>query len=327
MSIREQLRERLVKRLRQMWAVNPDDLTSKIRPEVIEGHLREVGSHGVPDDIADEVLDTLDEDHQGFVQTDELDDAPAIVKLRPRGFAEDDWTARPTRNRPWPVVLVHGTGSTNGDFQELAAELRADGWAVFVPSYGTRATRPIAESASLIDAYLAQVLAATGAEKLIVVGHSQGGLVLRHWMRFLGGADKVAHVVQLSVPNMGTTVGGIASPVLKSRWSEDIALRVAEMVVGPVVHEMLVGSDYITALNEGPLLEDGVTYTCIATRSDSLVQPADSGFLRAPADDPARVHNMWVQDLEPHAVVLHENMPHDKRVRRLVIAALRRAAA
>ena len=335
-SIRDNIRERLVRRLRQFWQVDPDEVRSTIVPSRIRDHVDAVASDGISDALADEVLDALsgNSDSGAFSSFEEDDeDVPLVVRIKPRGYHEDDWRARTTPERPWPVVLVHGTGGAAGEYQEMAADLRADGWAVFATTYGVRATNPIEHSAEQVGAYIDQVLAATGAKQAIVVGHSQGGLVLRQWMRFLGGGVKVRHMVCLAVPNVGTTIGGLASPMLSSPRSEGVALRVAETVVGPVVHQMLIGSDFLTRLNAESLLDADVTYTCIATRSDTLVQPPDSCFLAGPAgpagpDGPGkeRVHNVWVQDLEPHAVALHEYLPADSRVRRLVTAALRAVA-
>lgn len=323
-SLRDQLHNLLTRQLRQFWQVDPDEGHSTIVPDAIREHVDTVASGGVTDELAEDVLSTLAPQPGSFSQFDrDNEDVPLIVRIKPRGYHEDDWLAQTSPERPWPVVLVHGTGGSSGDFQEMAAALRADGWAVFSASYGTRATAPIEDSAAQVGAYIDQVLAATGAKKVNLVGHSQGGLVLRYWMRFLGGSAKVHHMVCLAVPNVGTTIGGLASPLLKSERSESIALRVAETVVGPVVHQMLIGSELLGELNEGSLLEPGVTYTCIATRSDSLVQPPETCFLGGP-DEP-RVHNVWIQDLEPNVVALHEYLPSDARARRLVAAALRAA--
>ena len=56
---------------------------------------------------------------------------PLGARRRPRGVYEDDWSARPTAERPWPVVLIHGTCDSKGIWQVLADMLRAAGWATF----------------------------------------------------------------------------------------------------------------------------------------------------------------------------------------------------
>lgn len=55
------------------------------------------------------------------------------------------------------------------------------------------------------------VLAATGAEQVDLVGHSQGGLLARQYLKFNGGAAKTDHVVTLGATNHGTTMSGIGN--------------------------------------------------------------------------------------------------------------------
>lgn len=69
--------------------------------------------------------------------------------------------------------------------------LRRNGWAVFAPDYGHRATQTNPESARQLGADIDTVLAVTGAKKVIVVGHSQGGLLARYWMRM----DRRVHAI------------------------------------------------------------------------------------------------------------------------------------
>ena len=49
------------------------------------------------------------------------------------------------------------------------------------------------------------MLAATGAAKVSMVGHSQGGMMPRYYIKFLGGASKVDDLVGLSPSNHGTS--------------------------------------------------------------------------------------------------------------------------
>lgn len=313
MAIKDKLRTHLIRRLREFWQVDPDSLTSNIVPDGMQKHIATVSSDGLPEQVADEILETIDRSPDSFSDFGD-DDAPLILKLKANGWMEDDWSARPNDTHPCPVICVHGTGCTNGDFQDLAADLRQAGFTVFAPTYGVRATGPIEESAAQLSGYIDAVLMVTGARKVTVVAHSQGGLVVRYWMQQMNGASKSHHVVFLAVPNHGLTAGGLAAPILKSEHSLEVVKKIAETVVGPVVHQMLIGSDFLERLNAASQPTD-VQYTCIATRSDSLVQPPDTCFLD-------NATNLWVQDLAPQAVVLHRDMPWDKRVRHLVVRAL-----
>lgn len=280
-----------------------------------------------PGELAREVVGNLDEDVDDEpLDVDTPEPLPLLARLRARGLFEDDWRARPTETHPYPVICVHGTGTTKGDWMELGSELRQDGFAVFAPDFGNRATDSIMESAAQISAYIDAVLKVTEAKKIILIGHSQGGTLCRYWMRMMGGADKVRHLVCLAVPNHGTTLGGIVSPLVRTPMGEEIMTALVNSWFGPSGFEQVSGHKTITSINEGGDLEPGVTYTNIATRGDTVIQPSETCFLYPddlPPDAPLnysddQVKNIWLQEIHPRAVVLHNEMPQDARVRKIV---------
>ncbi|QGU03444.1 esterase/lipase family protein [Corynebacterium comes] len=248
-------------------------------------------------------------------------DLPLTARLPPRGHIEDDWRARPTAERPWPVVLIHGTGDTNGIWQELTLDLRKDGWAVFAPEFGNRCTAGVEESAEQVGAYIDAVLAVTGAEQVVIVGHSQGGVLARYWMRLLDGAPKVRHLVSLGVPHNGTTMGGMLSSITTTKTGESMMNSIVQSWFGPSGFQLITGHPLLDDLNADGPTEPGVGYTNIATRNDTIIQPTETCFLSS--DDPeADITNILLQDVEPKALVLHIDLPGDARVRCLVREAL-----
>lgn len=248
-------------------------------------------------------------------------DLPLTARLPPRGHIEDDWRARPTAQRPWPVVLIHGTGDTNGVWQQLALDLREDGWAVFVPEFGNRCTAGVEESAEQVGAYIGAVLTVTGAEQVVLVGHSQGGVLARYWMRLLHGAPKVRHLVSLGVPHNGTTMGGMLSSITTTKMGESMMTSIIQSWFGPSGFQLITGHPLLDELNAGGPLEPGVGYTNIATKNDTIIQPTETSFL-ASGDPDADITNILLQDLEPKALVLHTELPGDARIRQLVREAL-----
>lgn len=248
---------------------------------------------------------------------------PLGARLKPRGIFEDDWTARPSADRPWPIILLHGTADSKGIWQILGSELRQDGWCVFAPDYGTRATGLIPDSARQVGAYIEAVLASTGADKAIVVGHSQGGLVARYWMRLLGGAGKVRHLICIGTPNHGTTQGGIVSPLVTTRRGAHVMQSVIDAYFGPAGAQQIVGSEVIARINADGDLDEGVTYTNIATKTDTVVIPPETCFLDPEHVKDGTVRNIYVQDFDRLAVVLHHDLPVDKRVRAIVRTIVR----
>jgi pimeloyl-ACP methyl ester carboxylesterase len=56
-----------------------------------------------------------------------------------------------------------------------------------------------------------QVLTATGAAKVDLAGHSQGGMMPRYYLNDLGGTAKVSSLVALAPANYGTTLAGLTT--------------------------------------------------------------------------------------------------------------------
>ncbi|QCB27413.1 esterase/lipase family protein [Corynebacterium endometrii] len=244
------------------------------------------------------------------------------ARLKPRGIFEDDWTARPTEKRPWPVIMIHGTCESKGNWQQLGEALRKAGWAAFAPDFGNRATGVLEDSARQIGAYIEAVLQVTGAEQVILVGHSQGGLLARYWMRTYGTAHLVRHVFCVGSPNHGTTQGGIISPLVTTRRGEEVMASVIEAFFGAAGAQQIVGSPLLEEMAAGGDLEPGVRYTCIATRADTVVVPPESCFLDATSAPEGTVRNIYVQDFDRLAVVLHQDLPMDKRVIAIITTIL-----
>lgn len=244
---------------------------------------------------------------------------PLGARLRPRGVFEDRWDATPSPAHPWPVILLHGTTDSKGVWQLLGTELRLDGWTVFAPDYGTRGTEDMTASAAQIGAYITAVLHSTGAEQVIIIGHSQGGLLARYWMKRADAAAQVKHLICIGSPNHGTTNGGILSPLLSSRRSEKVLASVVEAYFGTAGTQQIIGSAVFDEVNGAGDLLPGVGYTCIATKSDAVVVPPESCFLDG---DDGQVRNIFIQDFDHYAVVRHDALPTDKRTRAIVRSVL-----
>ena len=128
---------------------------------------------------------------------------------------------RPSASHPDPVILVHGTFENQNDNWQAAAPLLANhGYCVFTFNYGGGApsdnlqgTGDIAASAGQLAAFVTKVLTQTGAKKVDLVGHSQGGMMPRYYINFLGGAAYVEKMVALAPSNHGTTLDGLTALV------------------------------------------------------------------------------------------------------------------
>ena len=131
----------------------------------------------------------------------------------------DNFSCKPSATHPYPVVLVNGTFANMDDNWQAASPILANhGYCVFAFNYGgTSSTSPIqgigdiAASAGTLSSFVSEVLADTGASKVDLVGHSQGGMMPRYYINFLGGASKVSTFVALAPSNYGTTLDGLTT--------------------------------------------------------------------------------------------------------------------
>ena len=117
--------------------------------------------------------------------------------------AMDSSTCRPPVQHPDPVVLLHGTFATT-PWGLVGPALADRGYCVFTFDYGDRGTGEIAQSAQDLAAFVDRLLASTHAQRVSIVGHSEGGMMPRYYIRFLGGAAKVRDLIGLSPSNHGT---------------------------------------------------------------------------------------------------------------------------
>jgi triacylglycerol esterase/lipase EstA (alpha/beta hydrolase family) len=131
-----------------------------------------------------------------------------------------------------------------------------------------------------LKTFVAQVLAATGASKVDILGHSEGTVMPDYYAKYLGGATYIDKYVSLAPLWHATSGGGLASleqlgalegyPALGSLLTDAVA---------PAINEMTGGSAFMTKLQAGGTTKvPGITYTNITTKYDELVTPYTSGF-------------------------------------------------
>jgi len=230
----------------------------------------------------------------------------------------NDWSCKPSAAHPYPVVLVPGTFENMAkNWATLSPALKSQGYCVFALNYGATngvdATGPVADSARQLAPFVEKVLASTGARKVDLVGHSQGGMMPRYYLGFLGGADKVNHLVGIAPSNHGTR--GLITPTPD-------AVPPATSVGGSncqACADQQAGSPFLTELNSIGDTVPGPAYTVISTTHDEVVTPYPSQFLAGPAQ---QVTNITIQDKCPADVIDHDQAPNDPVTQRLVSDAL-----
>jgi triacylglycerol esterase/lipase EstA (alpha/beta hydrolase family) len=205
----------------------------------------------------------------------------------------NDWTCKPAPAHPYPVVLVHGTfADMTVSWNLISPALKANGYCVFALDYGNRGTGPIEQSAAELRDFVNRVLAATGAAKVSIVGHSQGGVMPRYYIKFLGGAGRVDDLVGLVPSNHGTTTP--LAPI-----AGDVGCVACD--------QQVAGSDFLRNLNSGDETPGNISYTVVTTRYDEVVTPFTSAYLAAGP----RTTNVTLQDKCPLDVIDHVGIIYD----------------
>lgn len=245
------------------------------------------------------------------------------------GGGYGDWSCRPTAERPEPVVLLHGLGGDpERNFAYLGPALAADGWCVFASPYSPPEQWPVYGLAAIdaaaadVAQFVDEVLAATGADRVALVGHSEGGFLSLYAPKFAGIAASVRTVVALAPPSHGVTFFELVTVGQALGFMDDADAFLRDGGC-PACADLVAGGPAVQRLEDGPIAQPGIEYTVIATRTDLLVQnsayapPTDTAFVREPG-----VTNLYVQDRCAADLVGHVGLAFDPTVLDLIREAL-----
>jgi triacylglycerol lipase len=220
---------------------------------------------------------------------------------------------------PYPVVLVPGTGGNQNDYwQAIAPELANSGYCVYTVTIGqtwySGGAGDIASmytSATELSSFVNQVLGWTGASKVDLVGHSQGGTIMLIYLQYDNGASKVNQVVGLAGANSGVVgVSGLTDVV-------DFipGLRTVIGLGCPACAQLDDPATY-TSLN--PKTYPNIQYTNIVSTDDEFITPYTLAF----EPTAPNVINETVQSICPNDSVGHIGMIYDPAVIQMLLNAL-----
>jgi triacylglycerol esterase/lipase EstA (alpha/beta hydrolase family) len=187
-----------------------------------------------------------------------------------------------------PVILVHGVLVNDGVWFTMRRYLaRQAVGAIYTINYGPP-YGDIEHFAEQLGAKIDAVCAATGAARVVLVGHSMGGLVARAHLRQRGPA-RIERIITIGTPHHGSVF--------------------ARGVVGQCLAQMRPGNAWLAELNRDETKPPPVPITSIWSRHDSLVAPQASSEL-------ACAENV------PLVGVGHNALLVERRVMDLVIRAI-----
>ncbi len=186
-----------------------------------------------------------------------------------------------------PIIFVHGLYHNHTAWYLYLRWFRHWGWN-HVKAVNLRGKfRSIQDFTHILAEEVEQVLAETGSEKVDLVGHSMGGLVIRSYLADSFATTKVRRVVTLGSPHGGS--------------------KLAVLGPGMATKEMIPGSSFLQTLNQDVQIPEGGRFYAIYTIVDNMVLPNESAQLA------------WegVQNLE-NGIVNHIGLLFCKHTARLV---------
>lgn len=199
-----------------------------------------------------------------------------------------------------PVIIVEGTGSGPPllailDYSVMAERLRADGYQPYVFRLPGRGLGDIGETSEGLVPFVDRVLAETGASQVDLIGHSQGGIVSRYYIKFLGGESKVDSLISLGAPHYGSQIANLA-----------MLHGVLNCLSYEFCQQVVTGSEFLRRLNGDDDTFGDVAYTNIETALDLIVVPYTNAFQRSPG-----AVNVTIQQQCPLRVVEHLTLAID----------------
>jgi len=173
------------------------------------------------------------------------------------------WSSRrwvPPRASGHPVLCVHGFTQDGTNFFPIRRALHARGRVTEAVTLGWP-PRELAAYARVLERRLYRILWQTGAERVDVVCHSMGGLVLRAVLaRHPGLGARIGRVVTIGTPHRGT--GAARGAVLSLPETRVMHVRADWLQRTPKLIEQLPGHPVTT----------------IGSVDDSTVFPVDSAL-------------------------------------------------
>lgn len=219
-------------------------------------------------------------------------------------FAGDDGH-EPAPESARPVVLVAGLMQDETTVAPLLEALRAQHLDVTLWIPPNSGLDDIKGYARQLGETVDQVRRRTESAKVDLVGHSEGGVTARRYIKDLGDAAPVHTLVSLGSPQQGSE-GGFLSEILRFTGCEEWA---------EACRQMGADSEFMTELNSGDATPGDVRYVTVGTRLDGVVQPVNRAGIPG-------AKNVIMQDECPLRAVGHFGLFEDAWIHQVVTAVL-----
>lgn len=155
--------------------------------------------------------------------------------------------------RRHPVLLVHGLGADKSCFNTMEAHLHRAGYTVYSVSYSCVGS-DIDACARLLEREAAWVLEETGADRVHVVAHSLGGVILRWAAAHTRMRDWLSIGITLGSPHRGTPMARLAPPGLPGLGKIVSQLRPGALPIGDAALGRATGARWLAIAAENDVV-------------------------------------------------------------------------
>jgi triacylglycerol esterase/lipase EstA (alpha/beta hydrolase family) len=161
--------------------------------------------------------------------------------------------------RNMPVLLIHGFFCNGAYWVPMKRALKKQGITHIFTLNLEPVFADINQFAQQVADKVTEIRVRTGTEKVILVGHSMGGLVARAYLYQLGGNAFVAKLITLGSPHHGTVL--------------------ARLIGGMNVKQMRPNNAWLKALEKSEAQQTKVPTVCIYSCHDNFIAPQESAKL------------------------------------------------
>lgn len=236
------------------------------------------------------------------------------------GAPDNDFDCQSEHN---PIIMLHGLSSQREvGLNTFSHHLKDEGYCVFSETYGAHKLVPwvggltdMRESAADIASFIKEVKDNTGADKVDIVGHSEGGVMALYVpMTQEGIAEIVDHNIALGPAVHGAQYFGFTDLFY---FGGDVTRELVSLALDTLgckaCDDMATDGDiYNDFKNAERISQEGNKPTIIVSTSDTLVAPETSRV------DEDGVRNVVIQDTCSDDKVGHAGLGWSKNVWNLV---------
>lgn len=239
---------------------------------------------------------------------------------------DNDYTCRSERH-PNPVIMLHGLmSSSHVGLNKLEEWLQDHDFCTFSLTYGVSTNpsvgglTPIADSSKEIESFIRDVKRRTGASKVDLVGHSEGAFQALYVAKFGKVAQDIDKIVGIAPPTHGTEPASISQYVDGLKELDQLLASISYTAAGcGACFDLVENGGAVKRLTDGKIVQPGNSVTIIASKTDEVLIPPETAFVREPG-----VTNIWLQDVCPQDMTQHIPEGYDENIWNLVLNALQK---